>query len=102
MPRPSQELTLNGINNCDASCVTALCETALINMWNAALDATADANLVGDFPIQISGQAKFDDHAVVTGFEGSWLGHVKSGPDTVLVKGSALATPHKPTPPPAG
>lgn len=93
------ELGFTVAPDCNADCVAALCATGLKNLWNEALDVSASANKAASLPLKASGKASFDDDAALTGFNGSWLGQVQCGVDTIKVSGDAKAIVAVPVPP---
>ncbi|RLB64561.1 MAG: hypothetical protein DRI90_04320 [Deltaproteobacteria bacterium] len=91
------ELVLTGYSGCGTTCMAQLCSTALATRWAAAVDASAANAQWGDVPFEASGKALFDDGAALTGFEGTWLGQVTSGPLNASVTGAVVAeTPDNP------
>jgi hypothetical protein len=62
---------------CDAGCLTALCRSALDNVWQRARQATAAA------PVQIdvaaTGEGRVGDSAELAGIKGNWVGQLISG-----------------------
>ncbi len=84
-------LELSGLDDCDQECVTELCVAALAARWSAALGSSAQTLVWGELPFESSGGARFDDHATVTGYSGSWLGKLVAGDKTVNVTGSVQA-----------
>ena len=86
------DLGLVGAPSCNAECVESLCEGALETLWQRARDASATGNTSAVIPLKASGQALFDNDAVLTGFDGSWLGHVQCASVVAKVSGKATAT----------
>jgi hypothetical protein len=77
---------------CDAGCFRALCEVALVTLWQRA----ADASLLvpgGSATLEwsASGPAKLDEYARPVSFSGSWIGSLKIGVSSAAVGGSASA-----------
>jgi hypothetical protein len=70
---------------CGATCLTALCESALVSLWNRARDAE------GLEPARLSltatGKAYVGDGAEVAGMNGSWIGELGSGSQKVATGG---------------
>ena len=92
------QLVLNNPVACDASQIAALCEAALAEMWSEARNATSENKDVGVISFSASGAAKFDDYALLTGFEGTWIGTSSAGTVETEVSGVVFAT--EPEPPP--
>jgi hypothetical protein len=91
--------TLGGWGECPASCVQQLCQTALADMWQAALDSSAAAYQVGSIQMEASGPVQFDDDAALVGFEGMWVGKVTAAGHEVKLGGAAMAEPSNEPPP---
>ncbi len=70
---------LGGFIECGTNCMQQLCEAAVESSWQLALAASTDTGMVGELTLEASGQAKFDDTALLTGFNGTWLGKVSNG-----------------------
>jgi hypothetical protein len=88
--------------DCDVTCVRALCEQALVTIWQRARDVSL-ANPVGLSSVDITaaGDASVDDLARPTGFFGSWVGslNVATESDSVTAPVGGPAMAFKPPPP---
>lgn len=87
-----ESLVLTGLSSCTGQCIVDLCVAALGDRWETALASSAETLLIGELPFESSGQSTFDDRAVVTGFDGTWLGELVAGDDRAVVSGAAVAT----------
>lgn len=75
---------------CGATCLEALCDSALTSMWNRARDAE------GLEPTRLSltatGKAYVGDGAEVAGLTGDWIGELGSGSGKVATGGSVTGS----------
>jgi hypothetical protein len=91
---PELAASLSGGAVCDAACLEALCQAALGDLWETALDASAQAGTVGEIEITASaGPAKVDNYAAPMSFDGSWLGTMWSGSAMASLKGAVVGAP---------
>jgi hypothetical protein len=92
--------TLAGFGACDEHCMEALCRGALTARFDLARASAAAASPVAMLHIDATGQAVIDDDAAPVGLVGTWLGNLRIGTTTVVVKGSltgkASRAPSKP------
>jgi len=93
------QMSLQGLQGCDASCMLQLCRSGLSKLWQDALSASAAQQLYGEIPMQLSAAASFDDTAVLTGFKGDWVGQVMVGDITAPVTGEAVGKAPETEPP---
>ena len=93
------KLALTGFAECNNECITKLCKAGLELEWQQALDASVNASLKAQIPLNASGAATFGDSAALTGFTGTWLGQLSSGKIAVKVSGPATATALEVLPP---
>jgi hypothetical protein len=77
-----------GFAGCDADCLSALCQSALANVWQRARQATAAA------PVQIDVAATAEgwvgDSAELAGMKGSWVGQLLSDGAAAVTTGGVL------------
>jgi hypothetical protein len=71
---------------CDGACVSALCSTALVAIWQRARDAAAPMQL----GIAASGQGFVADEAELSGMSGSWVGQLIDGADELPTGGALI------------
>jgi hypothetical protein len=82
---------------CNVACVRALCEDALVALWQRARDVSL-AQPIGSSWVDVTaaGDATVDDMARPTGFSGSWVGSLsiatENGPAVVPLSGPAAAS----------
>ncbi len=84
-------LALAGLAGCNASCIATLCNDAVKSLWLAALDASAESELVGSLPLVASGAVSFDDAAGLTAIDGTWLAEVAVGVQKAKLFGAFVA-----------
>jgi hypothetical protein len=89
---------LGSFGACDATCIAGLCEEALAERWDNALDGSALQGKIGIIDITAAGMATVDDVAVPATFQGSWLGSVTDGEIVAKIEKAEMTA--EPPPPP--
>ena len=84
-------LAQNGyaFGTCDGTCMSALCTTAIANLWSAgaaALSKTSDALLLS---LSVAAPADVSDTPQVQSYAGTWVGAFAYGTSQVATKGLA-------------
>lgn len=90
---PSLATSLGSGASCDTACLEALCQTALGDLWQNGLEASAQAGIVGEIGITASGPAKVDNYAAPMSLEGTWLGTLSAGSISVSLEGTVIGGP---------
>jgi len=78
---------------CNSSCVRSACEQGIANLWEHALDTSVTLGLHAEVALTVTGAATMDDEMRLSGFDGSWLGVMKSGDVVTKMSGSAVGVP---------
>lgn len=81
---------------CNVACMRALCEDALVTLWQRVRDASLTSPQLSSIEVTATGDAVVDDQARPTAFSGKWLGSLDLGAISVPVSGSVVAV----SPPP--
>ncbi len=80
-------------DGCEASCVEALCKSALTAMWQRAVDASGTVSPASTLEITAAGAAAVDDEARPSAFDGQWVGTLEDGTAAESLSGSVVGVP---------
>lgn len=80
----------SGLDDCEAECIAALCESALEVMWERVEFAESEPSRV---EITATGPAEIDDTALPVGFAGAWVGDATLLDGEVIPVRGPFATP---------
>lgn len=84
-------------SGCNQLCLETLCNSAVDTLWQSFLDSSAEAWNVAKLSITATAAAMVDDDAAPTSFEGTWVGAISLGQNSLAVGGAASGS--KPPPP---